>query len=121
MKLNEIRDNEGAHKRFRRIGRGSGSGKGKTAGRGVKGQKARTATTACSGSKAARCRRTCAFPSVASTISSRVALRSLTPPAAESHGKRQDQGWRYAERREACGLALLTSPRTAFASLEKAT
>lgn len=42
MKLNEIRDNEGAHKRFRRIGRGSGSGKGKTAGRGVKGQKART-------------------------------------------------------------------------------
>ncbi|MFN8947635.1 MAG: 50S ribosomal protein L15 [Alphaproteobacteria bacterium] len=42
MKLNEIRDNEGAHKRFKRIGRGSGSGKGKTAGRGVKGQKART-------------------------------------------------------------------------------
>ncbi len=41
MKLNEIRDNEGAHKRFKRIGRGSGSGKGKTAGRGVKGQKAR--------------------------------------------------------------------------------
>ena len=37
MKLNEIRDNEGAHKRFKRIGRGSGSGKGKTAGRGVKG------------------------------------------------------------------------------------
>ncbi len=42
MKLNEIRDNEGAHKRFKRIGRGPGSGKGKTAGRGVKGQKART-------------------------------------------------------------------------------
>ncbi len=42
MKLNEIRDNEGSHKRFKRIGRGSGSGKGKTAGRGVKGQKART-------------------------------------------------------------------------------
>jgi large subunit ribosomal protein L15 len=42
MKLNEIRDNEGAHKRFKRIGRGSGSGKGKTSGRGVKGQKART-------------------------------------------------------------------------------
>ena len=42
MKLNEIRDNEGAHKRFKRIGRGTGSGKGKTAGRGVKGQKART-------------------------------------------------------------------------------
>ncbi len=42
MKLNEIRDNDGAHKRFKRVGRGSGSGKGKTAGRGVKGQKART-------------------------------------------------------------------------------
>lgn len=42
MKLNEIRDNDGAHKRFKRIGRGPGSGKGKTAGRGVKGQKART-------------------------------------------------------------------------------
>ncbi len=42
MKLNEIRDNEGAHKRFKRVGRGTGSGKGKTAGRGVKGQKART-------------------------------------------------------------------------------
>jgi large subunit ribosomal protein L15 len=42
MKLNEIRDNPGAHTRFKRVGRGSGSGKGKTAGRGVKGQKART-------------------------------------------------------------------------------
>ncbi|MFT8244636.1 50S ribosomal protein L15 [Roseomonas sp. BN140053] len=42
MKLNELRDNEGAHYRFKRVGRGIGSGKGKTAGRGVKGQKART-------------------------------------------------------------------------------
>lgn len=42
MKLNEIRDNEGAHKRRMRVGRGIGSGKGKTSGRGVKGQKART-------------------------------------------------------------------------------
>ena len=42
MKLNEIRDNEGAHKRFKRLGRGTGSGKGKTSGKGVKGQKART-------------------------------------------------------------------------------
>jgi large subunit ribosomal protein L15 len=41
MKLNDIRDNAGSHKRFKRVGRGSGSGKGKTAGRGVKGQKAR--------------------------------------------------------------------------------
>ena len=42
MKLNEIRDNEGAHKKRLRVGRGPGSGKGKTAGRGVKGQKARS-------------------------------------------------------------------------------
>lgn len=42
MRLNEIKDNDGAHKRFRRVGRGIGSGKGKTSGRGVKGQKART-------------------------------------------------------------------------------
>ncbi|HAJ45542.1 MAG TPA: 50S ribosomal protein L15, partial [Alphaproteobacteria bacterium] len=41
MKLNEIRDNEGAHYRYKRVGRGAGSGKGKTCGRGVKGQKAR--------------------------------------------------------------------------------
>jgi len=41
MKLNEIRDNEGAHYRFKRLGRGTGSGKGKTSGKGVKGQKAR--------------------------------------------------------------------------------
>src|SRR6202012_6186636 len=40
-KLNEIRDNEGSHKKRMRVGRGPGSGKGKTAGRGVKGQKAR--------------------------------------------------------------------------------
>ncbi len=42
MKLNEIRDNPGARPKFKRIGRGIGSGKGKTSGRGVKGQKART-------------------------------------------------------------------------------
>jgi large subunit ribosomal protein L15 len=42
MKLNEIRDNAGAHYRFKRIGRGIGSGKGKTSGRGGKGQTART-------------------------------------------------------------------------------
>ncbi len=41
MKLNNIRDNEGASKERMRIGRGIGSGKGKTGGRGVKGQKAR--------------------------------------------------------------------------------
>ena len=42
VKLNEIRDNEGAHKKRMRVGRGGGSGKGKTAGRGVKGQKSRS-------------------------------------------------------------------------------
>ena len=42
VKLNEIRDNEGAAKRRMRVGRGEGSGKGKTGGRGVKGQKARS-------------------------------------------------------------------------------
>jgi large subunit ribosomal protein L15 len=42
MKLNEIADNPGAHKPRMRVGRGIGSGKGKTAGRGVKGQKSRT-------------------------------------------------------------------------------
>lgn len=42
MKLNELKPNEGAVKRRMRVGRGIGSGKGKTSGRGVKGQKART-------------------------------------------------------------------------------
>lgn len=42
MKLNEIADNPGASKPRMRVGRGIGSGKGKTCGRGVKGQKART-------------------------------------------------------------------------------
>jgi len=42
MKLNEIRDNEGARSNRMRVGRGIGCGKGKTCGRGVKGQKARS-------------------------------------------------------------------------------
>jgi large subunit ribosomal protein L15 len=42
MKLSEIADRPGARKTRRRVGRGIGSGKGKTAGRGVKGQKARS-------------------------------------------------------------------------------
>jgi len=42
MKLNELRDNEGARKGRLRVGRGIGSGKGKTAGRGQKGQKSRS-------------------------------------------------------------------------------
>ena len=42
VKLNELSDNPGATKNRMRVGRGIGSGKGKTGGRGVKGQKART-------------------------------------------------------------------------------
>lgn len=42
MKLNELSDNPGAKKGRMRVGRGIGSGKGKTGGRGVKGQKSRT-------------------------------------------------------------------------------
>ncbi|MFM5916252.1 MAG: 50S ribosomal protein L15 [Novosphingobium sp.] len=42
MKLNDIRDNNGARKSRMRVGRGIGSGKGKTAGRGQKGAKARS-------------------------------------------------------------------------------
>ncbi|MBA3838007.1 MAG: 50S ribosomal protein L15 [Sphingomonas sp.] len=41
MKLNELRDNDGARKGRMRVGRGIGSGKGKTSGRGQKGQKSR--------------------------------------------------------------------------------
>lgn len=42
MKLNELRDSAGATKARKRVGRGIGSGSGKTAGRGVKGQKSRS-------------------------------------------------------------------------------
>ena len=42
MKLNDIRDNDGARHRRIRVGRGIGSGKGKTSGRGQKGQKSRS-------------------------------------------------------------------------------
>lgn len=42
MKLSDLSDNEGARKKRTRVGRGIGSGKGKTGGRGVKGQKSRS-------------------------------------------------------------------------------
>ncbi|GAW35286.1 50S ribosomal protein L15 [Roseovarius sp. A-2] len=42
MKLHELRDNDGATKRKKRIGRGPGSGMGKMGGRGIKGQKSRS-------------------------------------------------------------------------------
>ena len=42
MKLHELRDNPGASPKKKRVARGPGSGKGKTAGRGIKGQKSRS-------------------------------------------------------------------------------
>ncbi|MEM9098436.1 MAG: 50S ribosomal protein L15 [Pseudomonadota bacterium] len=42
MKLNELSDNPGAAKKRKRVGRGPGSGIGKTGGRGIKGQKSRS-------------------------------------------------------------------------------
>ena len=45
MKLNELRDNPGARKPRMRVGRGLGSGKGKTGGRGYKGYKSRSGST----------------------------------------------------------------------------
>jgi large subunit ribosomal protein L15 len=42
MKLNDLRDNPGAARKSKRVARGPGSGKGKTAGRGIKGQKSRS-------------------------------------------------------------------------------
>ena len=42
MKLNEIKDNEGSNHSRKRLGRGIGSGSGKTGGRGVKGQRSRS-------------------------------------------------------------------------------
>ena len=42
MKLHEIRDYEGANRKKKRVARGPGSGKGKTAGRGIKGQSSRS-------------------------------------------------------------------------------
>jgi large subunit ribosomal protein L15 len=42
MKLHELHDNPGASKKKKRVARGPGSGKGKTAGRGIKGQKSRS-------------------------------------------------------------------------------
>jgi large subunit ribosomal protein L15 len=45
MRLNELRDNDGARTERKRVGRGAGSGTGKTSGRGHKGQKSRAGAT----------------------------------------------------------------------------
>ena len=46
MQLHDLKPNEGSKKLRKRVGRGHGSGSGKTSGRGVKGQKARTSACA---------------------------------------------------------------------------
>jgi ribosomal protein L15 len=70
MKLNQIADRPGSRKKRMRIGRGIGSGMGKTGGRGGKGQTARSGVRI-KGSRAARCRCIAACRSAASTTSSR--------------------------------------------------
>jgi large subunit ribosomal protein L15 len=71
MKLNEIHNNPGAHKRKAKVGRGSSSGLGKTSGRGVKGAKARTGTKVY-GFEGGQMPLHMRMPSAASTISSRM-------------------------------------------------
>ncbi|TDR88003.1 50S ribosomal protein L15 [Enterovirga rhinocerotis] len=75
MRLNEIRDNEGAVKERMRVGRGIGSGKGKTGGRGVKGQKSRTGV-AIKG-----------FEGGQMPIHRRLPKRGFTPPNAKDYNE----------------------------------
>jgi large subunit ribosomal protein L15 len=75
MKLNEIADNPGASKARMRIGRGIGSGKGKTGGRGVKGQKARTGV------------RIKGFEGGQMPLHRRLPKRGFTPPHAKDYNE----------------------------------
>ena len=75
MKLNEIADNAGAAKARMRIGRGIGSGKGKTGGRGVKGQKARTGV------------RIKGFEGGQMPLHRRLPKRGFTPPHAKDYNE----------------------------------
>ncbi len=78
VKLNDLSDNPGALKERMRVGRGIGSGKGKTGGRGVKGQKARSGVPS-RASRAVRCRCIGACPSAGSgTRSRRTTTRSTS-------------------------------------------
>ena len=61
MKLNDLRDNKGARKGRVRVGRGIGSGLGKTEGRGQKGQTSRSGVSIW-GFEGGRCRSTCGCP-----------------------------------------------------------
>ena len=60
MRLNELRDNQGARKTRVRVGRGTSSGKGKTGGRGVKGQKSRSGVSI-KGFEGGQCLFTCVY------------------------------------------------------------
>ena len=60
MRLNELRDNPNARKSRTRVGRGIGSGKGKTAGRGHKGQKSRSGV-AIKGLRVVKCLFICVY------------------------------------------------------------
>ncbi len=73
MKLNEINDNDGARKGRKRVGRGIGSGTGKTGGRGQKGQKSRSGV-AIKG-----------FEGGQMPLYRRLAKRGFTPPSAKSY------------------------------------
>ena len=64
--LHELRPAEGSHRARKRVGRGEGSGNGKTSGRGQKGQKSRSGSHRMRpGSRADRCRSTCGSASCA--------------------------------------------------------
>jgi large subunit ribosomal protein L15 len=75
MKLNEIADKPGSSKARMRIGRGIGSGKGKTGGRGVKGQKARTGV------------RIKGFEGGQMPLHRRLPKRGFTPPFAKDYNE----------------------------------
>lgn len=66
MELNNLKPAEGSKHAKRRVGRGIGSGLGKTAGRGHKGQKSRSAASTRLASKAVKCRCNVACRSAAS-------------------------------------------------------
>ena len=70
MQLNEIKPADGSRKDRRRVGRGIGSGLGKTAGRGHKGQKSRSGGYHKVVSKAVKCLCNVVCPSVASSLNS---------------------------------------------------
>ncbi|HKH81006.1 MAG TPA: 50S ribosomal protein L15 [Methylovirgula sp.] len=75
MKLNEIADNPGSSKARMRVGRGIGSGKGKTGGRGVKGQKARSGVSIK------------AFEGGQMPLHRRLPKRGFTPPFAKDYNE----------------------------------